>query len=384
MNPRRILRTTYWAGFLLNSHVALISYVNSSFLATRMPESLIGMLYTASAVLSIIGLFLVPRVIRKIGSRAVIALILAVNIGNLVAITVSGNTLVTAVCFVLYFALNTCLFLGLDILIEHWSENANQGSVRGAYLTAMSIGFMTGPLLGGYVLDRLGYQSLYGLAVGMIVPVLFLVAARIPDVRQAHSSKSNILGLARKFIRYPDLGSVFLANFTLQFFYAWMVIYGPIYLHEHAHIAWDTLGIMFTVMLSAFVLFQYAAGAVADRYHVEKHLMAGGFAIMGVSTLFFAKAPYLTVAAVTAILFATRVGASVVEVMTESYFFKRVNHEDTGSIGFFRNTYPFAYVLAPLVASVILRFAPMGTLFVILGIVCLAGMVTVVGIKRVP
>ena len=42
--------------------------------ATRMPESLIGMLYTASALLSVIGLFVVPRAIRKIGTRAVIAL----------------------------------------------------------------------------------------------------------------------------------------------------------------------------------------------------------------------------------------------------------------------------------------------------------------------
>lgn len=384
MNSRNLLRTTYWAGFLLNSHVALISYVNSSFLATKIPESLIGMLYTASAILSVIGLFLVPHIIRRIGSRIVISGILFLNIVNLIAIIFSPTILVTAICFILYFALNTCLFLGLDILIEHWSENVNQGSIRGMYLTIISLGFMTGPLIGGYILDRLGYTSLYGLAMILLVPIVFTVLVRIPNIVQTHSSKSNIFGLLQKFIKHPDLGAVFLINFTLQFFYAWMVIYAPIYLHEHAHISWDTLGIMFTVMLSAFVLFQYAAGSLADRYHVEKHLMAFGLLIMGIATLFFAQAPQLTIVAITAILFATRVGASIVEVMTESYFFKRVNHADMGSIGFFRNTYPFAYILAPLIASIILKFAPIGKLFLILGIICIAAILITTGIKRRP
>lgn len=384
MNPRHLLRTTYWAGFLLNSHVALISYVNSSFLATKIPEFLVGILYTASALLSIIGLFLVPRMIKKIGSRIVITGILTLTISSLVTMIISTNIILTTVCFILYFALNTCLFLGLDILIEHWSENRNQGSIRGIYLTIMSLGFMTGPLIGGYILDRLGYASLYGFAIILIIPIIFIVLLRIPNIAQAHASKSNIIGLAKKFLNHPDLGAVFLVNFTLQFFYAWMVIYGPIYLHEHAHIAWDTLGIMFTIMLSAFVVFQYATGVLADRYHIEKYLMAVGLGIMGLATIFFAQAPELTLVTITIILFTTRVGASIVEVMTESYFFKRVNHEDMGSIGFFRNTYPFAYILAPLIASLVLNYTSLGTLFTILGIICILAIGIVTNIKRKP
>jgi MFS family permease len=322
--------------------------------------------------------------IKKIGSRIVITGILTLTISSLVTMIISTNIILTTVCFILYFALNTCLFLGLDILIEHWSENSNQGSIRGIYLTIMSLGFMTGPFIGGYILDRLGYASLYGFAIILIIPIIFIVLLRIPNIAQAHASKSNIIGLAKKFLNRPDLGAVFLVNFTLQFFYAWMVIYGPIYLHEHAHIAWDTLGIMFTIMLSAFVVFQYATGVLADRYHIEKYLMAVGLGIMGLATIFFAQAPELTLVTITIILFTTRVGASIVEVMTESYFFKRVNHQDMGSIGFFRNTYPFAYILAPLIASLVLNYTSLGTLFTILGIICILAIGIVTNIKRKP
>jgi hypothetical protein len=71
-----------------------------------------------------------------------------------------------------------------------------------------------------------------------------------------------------------------------------------------------------------------------------------------------------------ATLFMTRIGASIIEVATESYFFRHVKHDDTGSMGFFRNTYPFAYIIAPLLSSVLLKFTPLWSLFMVLGVIC--------------
>ena len=180
---------------------------------------------------------------------------------------------------------------------------------------------------------------------------------------------------AVKFIRHPEFGSIFVVNFILQFFYAWMVIYTPIYLHEYAHIPWDTIGIVFTIMLAAFVILEYPLGKLADRFKIEKSMMMIGLLIMGLATFFITKAPILSLGALITVFFVTRIGASMVEVTTESYFFRKVNHNDTGCIGFFRNTYPFAYILAPIVASITLKLAPMWTLFLILGIICCLGVV---------
>ena len=54
------------------------------------------------------------------------------------------------------------------------------------------------------------------------------------------------------------------------------------------------------------------------------------------------------------ILFATRVGAATIEVMSESYFFKVINEKNADEISFFRNTFPLSYVIAPLIAVPIL------------------------------
>jgi MFS family permease len=162
-----------------------------------------------------------------------------------------------------------------------------------------------------------------------------------------------------------------------------MVIYTPIYLHEHLGLAWDTIGLMFTIMLSAFVILQTPLGYLADRILGEKEILVGGFLVMGLSTLIFGTAnlALFSLSGIAILLFITRIGASTIEVATESYFFKHIAQSDATCVGFFRNTYPIAYIIGPLLASALLQFIPIQSLFTILGIVCILGVFTVIKIK---
>jgi MFS family permease len=275
------------------------------------------------------------------------------------------------------------IYLGIDIIVERFSENSIQGNVRGTYLTMMNAGWILAPLIGGYILDRLGFSILYSFAIAIMIPVFIVIALQLPTIKTTHASKASILQLATKFMAHRRFRLVFIVNFILQFFYAWMVIYTPIYLHRIVHLPWDTIGIIFSIMLVAFIILQYPLGKLTDKFHIEKHLMILGLVIMGLTTLFVGHAPTLSITTLTLVFFMTRVGASIVEVSTESYFFKCVHHDDTGSIGFFRNTYPFAYILAPLVASLVLKFGTLSSLFPILSIICFLGVLVVWNIKRV-
>lgn len=382
MNARTLLRTTYIAGFLFSFQVALTVYINSSFLATKIPEILIGGLYTASAILSIVGLFVIPRLMKHAGTKPVLAFLGIANIINLLVLIYSHNTIAVISCFVLFFTFNTLIYFGLDILIESYSLPVEQGRVRGIYLTSLNLGFMIAPLIGGYIVDRLSFGSLYGLAVLLAIPTIVLLLFNVPNTKTINATKTNFFAIVQKFTHQRNLGAVFGVNFILQFFYAWMVIYTPIYLHEQIGISWDTIGLMFTLMLSAFVLFQYITGKIADRLRCERELMVLGLIVMGVATLFITRAPVLTFWGLVAVLFATRVGASIVEVVTESYFFRNVHTSDTESIGFFRNTYPFAYIIAPALASILMKYISLWILFIILGIFCILGIFIALRIKE--
>ena len=375
-DKKNVLKKLFWAGFLFSLHAASTLYLNSSFLAERMSDASVGILYMLSSGLSLVGMTTLPGILRKVGSRGVVFGLILTSGLSLFGMTSNLPLAAIGACFVTYFSANTLLLLSIDILIEHSAETSFMGQTRGMYLTACNIGFMMAPLVAGFLTDRLGFIALYRVVLVLLIPVAIILVWKIPVLKQEESGgQKHILREYRKFFSSRDLRNVYLANFLLQFFYAWMVIYTPIYLHEHLHIAWDTIGLLFTMMLSAFVLLQTPLGKLADRFIGEKELMVIGFLCIGIAT-FLVGSPNMATYSLTTIaliLFATRVGASTIEVATEAYFFKKISPSDTTSIGFFRNTYPIAYLLGPLIAAGLLNFIHIRSLFSILGILCLSG-----------
>lgn len=378
-----ILRKLFTIGFLFSTQVASTVYLNSSFLADRIPESSVGFLYIISSILSFAGMFGVPLLLRRFGSRIVGSTLAFFVVAGLVGLCIGTIPLwLLGIAFIVYLSSQTLLFLTIDVLIEHAGDHASMGRIRGTYLTACNFGFMLAPLVAGFLTDRLGYGMLYGMAIAIVIPV-WILFAQIPPFKPAADHNDSIGSHIRTFLGSKNIRGVYVANFLLQFFYCWMVIYTPIYLHEHLGLPWDTIGIMFTIMLSAFVLLQTPLGHLADRIIGEKELIVGGFIIMGASTLIFGTAnlALFSLTGIALLLFITRIGASTIEVATESYFFKHIAPTDATCVGFFRNTYPVAYIIGPLIASALLQFIPIQSLFTVLGILMLLGIFTIIRIK---
>ena len=75
----------------------------------------------------------------------------------------------------------------------------------------------------------------------------------------------------------------------------------------------------------------------------------------------------------TSLLFVTRIGASAIEVMTESYFFKKITDKDVDILSFYRIVRPLAYSISPVVASILLIFYDIKYLFLVLGVAMIFG-----------
>jgi MFS family permease len=163
-------------------------------------------------------------------------------------------------------------------------------------------------------------------------------------------------------------------NFLLQFFYVWMTLFAPLYLSTVLHFSWQTIGIIFSVMLSAFVIFQYMVGQLADRIGEKKLFLIGG-TIATISTVAFSLLQYHThsVIAYAAVLFCTRVGICMIEVLAETYFFKQITDRDEGIVSVYRMMYPLAYIIAPLAGWYIISITSYSTLFLSLGLLLFLG-----------
>ena len=160
----------------------------------------------------------------------------------------------------------------------------------------------------------------------------------------------------------------------LNFFFSWSVIYIPIYLHQHIGFDWTTLGIMFTIMLLPFLLFELPLGKLEDTKYGEKEIMSLGIIVMTVSVLTIALVQSHNVILWTAILFLTRTGAAMVEISVETYFFKKVDAKEADLISFFRNASPLAFISAPLLVSALLLIMPIQYTFFMLSIILITGL----------
>jgi MFS family permease len=158
----------------------------------------------------------------------------------------------------------------------------------------------------------------------------------------------------------------------LYLFYSWMVIYTPIHLIETGF-TWEQIGIIFTVMLVPFVVVEYPAGWLADRYLGETEMLTLGFAIMVLSVLalMFVTGYWM----VMLVLFLSRVGASLVEIMRDTYFYKKVDEDDIDLVDLFRNTRSIAYVFGPFLASGILTLGyGIPQIFLVLAVLMFVGL----------
>ncbi len=169
--------------------------------------------------------------------------------------------------------------------------------------------------------------------------------------------------------------AITMINFILQFFFATMVVYTPIYLFKHLGFSWDQLGAIFTIMLVPFVLFGIPTGILIDKYNVKKRtLLYAGFIIMSLSTITMTFLDSHSIALWALVLFVTRVGASIIETTAEVYFFTHVTEEDAYLLGVFRDMTPVSFIMAPLIATLVFIYLPFNFLFLILGVFTLSGL----------
>ena len=207
----------------------------------------------------------------------------------------------------------------------------------------------------------------------ILVPVIILVAFYFRGFKDPEYSQVSFLRGISEMLRDRDMRGVFIIDILIQSFYALMIIYTPIYLHNTIGFDWTTIGVLFSIMLIPFVLVGVPEGFLADSGFGEKNIIAGGFLVCGLATL--ASAIFGDGSAIlwAILLFMTRVGAASSDVMSDTYFFKKVNGRDIQKIGIYRTARPIAYVLSSVLATILLAVTNIQGLLVVLGLLMFYG-----------
>ncbi len=383
-NKRPAMNTLYVLNFLLGAQIALVVYFNSNFLESRgVSEELLGTLYSIGSFISICVLIFLPKILRKIGNYKTVMLASFVGIVLFVALAFSSYEPLTLIVFILAITFPyTPLAFGLDIFLEnHNNDEENTGDIRGSFLTALNIAFVISPIIAGFLLTVLGYKGLYLISAFILIPFLLIVRYKFKDFKDPEYIPLELKPILGKLINSKDLRASFAMHFLIRFFFAIMVVYMPIYLIRHIGFSFEEIGVMFSIMLLPFVFLEYPLGHFADKKFGEKEFLFVGFLIMAVSVVaipFISGAHFLLW---TFILFFSRVGAAIVEVMSEIYFFKHVDGDDLDTISSYRALRPVAYIVAPMIGSALLFINGFHIIFITLMLFMIVGVLISVFLK---
>ena len=362
----------YAAIAILGLHFSIVIYINSSFLGMYVGDNAIGVLYTVGSAVTVLSFLFISRVLHNVGNYKLTLLLTFLEMGALIGMAFADSLRVAVPLFILHQAVIPLIFFNLDVYMEKLIGHSEKqtGGKRGLFLTVVSLAGAVAPLITGYLVTENGSASFtlaYIVSALLLLPFLFIIVRYFRAFSDANYKEIKVLSTIRSFWIKDDIRNVFIAHLLLQLFFTWMVVYVPLYLATQMGFSWTTIGSILFVALMAYVLLEYPIGLIADRYTGEKEMMLFGFTIIILSTsaLSFITTP--TIWLWISVLFLTRVGASFVEVTTESYFFKHTRGTDANIISFFRITRPLSYVFGALLGSLTLLYLPFQFMFLVLG-----------------
>jgi len=365
----------YWAIFIYAISDAIFAYAQSTFLNQYFNLQLVGLIFFGAYFLTFIVINRFPNLIARYSNLKTALAAIFLRIICLLVFIFSSNSYLLGAAFILFITSLVLTFINLDIFLEAFTKNATTGKVRGIYFTIYNLGWLVSPFLAGEILNYLNFQYLFLISLILNLPLALILFFKFRHAENHYASKTfNISKTLAKILTQPDLRKIFTLSFLLQFFYAVEVVYIPIYLIQNIGLNWEQIGIIFTVMLIPFVLIQYPAGYLADKYFGEKEMLFIGLVLMGVTAIImgFINTPDLLVWSL--VLFISRIGASLFEIMRETYFFKKVDVDNIDIINAVRSTIPLAYLVAPALAITITYYSQLNYLFVAMGIILLLGL----------
>ncbi len=374
----------YILSFLFSLHIALSAYINSTFLTGIISEKYVGILFTLASLTTLILLSKSANILKYFGNKRLTLTLLVLNMLSLVGMITSTNSYIVGASFVAFVSTNTQILFCIDIFIEHFGNKKTVGKNRGLYLTIINIAWMMSPLLASFLITKEGgYKAIYTLAFITVAIMAIGLVFSVKTFKDKTYKKTPFLETYRFLKTNHHMLAITIINFILQFFYAWMVVYTPIYLYEHIGLGWAQIGIIFTIMLAPFVILGLPIGILIDKYHVKKRtLLYFGFLIISIFTFIISGITTKNILVWGVVLFMTRVGASIIETTSEIYFFSHIKEEEAYLLSVFRDMMPVAYIIAPIISTIIFIFLPFKFLFIILSIILLSGLYYIPQLKH--
>ncbi len=363
----------FLSAVFLSINFGSLLYLKSTLLGDFFSGAQISLIFLLVALANGACFFLTPWLLKHFSKEKLFFLFSFFAFIGTLGLTHATNGFQIALFLIIYESFVLLAYWSLDIFVEARSLNKITGEIRGIYWTFINAGIALGAFLVSLLSVEDDLDLVFQVATFiMIIPLMVSFFLMFRKDAYLHRVDEALTLPFRAWWRARNLRAVTIAKFVLEIFFTLMVIYTPIYLRSLGF-DWTELGLIFTIALLPFVFLEWPAGELADRKWGEKEMMSIGFFIIGTSLLIM---PFLPTSFLgwMFVLLLSRIGASMVEIMTESYFFKKTSDEQAGFLSIFRLVRPAGNLVGATIGFLTLSLFSMEKIFFTIAIVILVGL----------
>jgi MFS family permease len=355
--------------FISSLALALTAYSNGSFLSAIVGEQSVGIIFTISSILTLVGIEFLPQMVARFGNKYIGIALISIGMVSTGMLAISTNHIVELITFVLFTASITLLPFVYDVFLEHSTDKSHVGDVRGTFLMLTNFAWLCSPFFAGTIIEKFGFSTLFGIASIVLMCTLLLMFVYIKKFEDVAYERISLITSIHNLFQTKDIRNSIGLALLLQTFYGVMVVFMPVYLHTHIGFDFKTTGILFTIMLLPFILISVPAGKLADKKIGEKELMILGIIIASLATIATGIYTKNNVYIWGILLLGTRIGAALMEAMIDTFFFKKIEEKDTAYVSLYRGMSPLGYLIGPLLGTVCVFLGSPAYAFIFLGII---------------
>ncbi|MFA6521666.1 MAG: MFS transporter [Candidatus Gracilibacteria bacterium] len=304
------------------------------------------------------------RIIEHLKKRKSLILALALFTLTFVLYTTVKHTAAIFFVFALYQFILSLFIMDVSLYIKHYSNYKTIAENAGKLGSFSNIGWLVGPLLGGLIADKFGFEAVFYLSSAICTVALFVfffIRLSHEEIHIPHSRPfaANI----KRFFKDPNLRKTYLNNMGIGFIFSIWDFLPLLMMKLGATIT--IIGLTKTLMGVPQAIFEYPLGQVADKETGEKKLFIIGYSLMALFTILLGFTTNLRVFII--FFFIAAIGSSFIEMTRDSYFFRQMPEKEVELISVYRTSDTLPYIIGQALAITIITILPIEWWFIIGG-----------------
>jgi DHA1 family multidrug resistance protein-like MFS transporter len=334
-------------------------------------DSSVSFFYSAMAMLmfcgALLSTFIFKRIERSIILRASLLILSASFLFLVFTTRLTELSILTSIQVWLTLYLTMCL----SLFVRDFAKNKDLGEEEGVFYKYHNLGYLFGPLIGGFLASYISYELVFILTalcfiIGFIYFYHLHIIRKHPAILSSKSThKYSIFENIKRFAAEKDRIKAYIITAALMSWIGFKRLYIPLYVVFSGFIESMT-GLILALGIIPLIFLEVKVGKYADKKGIRKPI-SFGFLIIAFTLFIIFASPNHFINFILIIL--ANIGTAFIEPLQEYYLFKHMPEKEENSLyGIYMTADPLAFFLTPLIGAVTLLFLPFNYIFLVFGI----------------